>query len=185
MKEKSNAVLLNILDANYSGQIKSNPDSLIDVIIELKKRDLSFEEKIKFDKLMLFYFKEFPEAFADVRENTDTSSGDSKIKTVQNSNFDNDGNHNKYLALKTLAGIIPVVGYILLFIGIVGFFYILSSEDYLYESYRGLIGFVFLISNIVVALPLLALSNLIYVLIDTELNTRKTYKLLNKLLIKK
>jgi hypothetical protein len=183
LSEKSTKTLLNILDAAYSGQIKSDPDYLNHVLKELNKRNLTPDEKKKFDELMLFYVNEIPESFTENNEESNPMINDIFFDSNHETEFDN--KNDKFLALKTFASIISIIGYFIIFIGVIGFLYSLSADDGLFADYGGLLGFINLIISVVTALVLLAFSNLIYVQIDTEANTRKTYKLLNKILNKK
>lgn len=183
LSEKSTKALLNILDATYNGQIKSDPDYLNHVLKELNKRNLTPDEKKKFDELMLFYVNELPKYFTEENEESNPILNDILIDSNQESQFDN--KNDKYLALKTFASIISIIGYFIIFIGVIGFFYTISSEEGFFINNKGLTGFMILIISLVTALPLLAFSNLIFVQIDIESNTRKTYKLLNKILNKK
>ena len=73
----------------------------------------------------------------------------------------------RYTALKTIVGLVNTLVYLLVIVGVIVAFMFFSDESYK-------MGFMCLIGGVLFALPLLAFSNLIYVFVDIEYNTRKT-----------
>ena len=65
------------------------------------------------------------------------------------------------------------MGYIVIVVGIGGLIFLATNGS-------ALLGFVAVVGSVVIALPLLAFSNLIFVFIDIEYNTRKTREALKK-----
>ena len=104
----------------------------------------------------------------DIGKQSNSISDDS-INNLQSDNDDS----GKYSALKIVIGLISFLAYTILVIGVLAFFFLLSKE-------QPLMGLAALIGSIIIALPLLAFSNLIYVFIDIEYNTRKTREELKK-----
>ncbi len=74
---------------------------------------------------------------------------------------------SRYTALKSVIGLISILGYVVLVAGLVALLYLFSNN-------QAAIGLMALVISLVIALPLLAYANLIYVFIDIEFNTRKT-----------
>ena len=85
----------------------------------------------------------------------------------------NDSESSRYTALKTIVGLISALGYIVIILGVIVLIY-LGSQGQLF------MGFIGLVTGVIISLPLLAFSNLIYVFIDIEQNTRKTREAINK-----
>jgi hypothetical protein len=77
------------------------------------------------------------------------------------------------MALKALAGVLSVCGYVVLAIGLIAMIYMAGEKDLLE-------GMLILLGAILVALPSLAFSNLIQVFIDIESNTRKTMEAMQR-----
>lgn len=176
LSEKSTKALLNILDATYNGQIKSDPDYLNKIVNELNLRNLSDEERLKFENL-----KDLSKLDGVGLKNnyvdTDSQSDNYKTQSYADS--------IKYAELKIFIGILSFLGYAIIIFGIMGFlFFIFNKQGYL-GDFKNIAAFSILILSLIIALPILAFSNLINVFIDIETNTRKTYKLLNKILNKK
>jgi len=164
LKGKTVAALLELLKLGQTGESKIDPDFLGAVIDELNSRELSETEAKHFEKLM------------DISEDeTSSLKTKSKIRFSEEEineisiEKDKDSEPGKYTALKTISGLISLLGYIVIVIGIVGLFY-LASED------KTLLGFTTLVVSVIISLPLLAFSNLISVFIDIEKNTRKGTK---------
>lgn len=129
------------------------------LIIHLQERELTPDEKKILDRILssdsesLNANKEVAQSLAtEIRESASSFNG---------------GETGRYTALKTVSGLISFLGYLVVFVGIGLLFFMLSEN-------QGLIGFVALVISVVIALPLLAYSNLIQVFIDIEHNTRKT-----------
>lgn len=179
LSEKSNKGLLIILDSIYKGQIQSDNTSINQIIKELNARNLTDDERNEYNALKSWFI----ENGNKITEDEGLTRMDKNENSV-NFNIENSIDIERYIALKTLSIFISLCGYILIILGIIAMFYFLITSEKSFGGYGGLIGFVFLISSIVISIPLLAFSNLIYVLIDTEANTRNTNKLINILLNK-
>ncbi len=165
LKGKTTAALLELLKLGQTGESKIDPDFLGAVIDELNSRELSETESNHFEKLM------------NISEDESSSlKTKSKIKISEEEineisiHKDKDREPGRYTALKTISGLISILGYIVILIGIIGIFY-LSNEN------QTLIGFTTLVVCVIISLTLLAFSNLISVFIDIEQNTRKTREL--------
>lgn len=153
---KSVRALLDLLKTEQAGGNTLEPEFIKDILIEIDKREISYSEKYEFDD----YNKQFIKngIIESIKPEVVTSL-DTETKERE---------PNKYTALKSLTGIISFFGYITIVAGIIGFFVMLST---------GKMGIVFgiaeILISVVIALPLLAFSNLIWVFIDIEYNTRK------------
>lgn len=162
LKQKSVTALLELLKLGQTGESKIDPDYLGAVIDELNSRELSQKETNQFEKLM---------NISD--DDTPISTAKSKIEfaeeEIKKLSIDNgkDSEPGRYTALKTISGLISILGYILIIIGVIGLFYFVNEN-------QTLSGFITLVVSVIISLPLLAFSNLISVLIDIEQNTRKT-----------
>lgn len=73
----------------------------------------------------------------------------------------------RYPALNVFIGLISFLGYVVILVGLALLIFWLTKNEWL----LGIIAFV---SSVVIAIPLLAYSNLIQVFIDIEYNTRQT-----------
>lgn len=104
------------------------------------------------------------EATENILKNTDISTNSSAI---------NDSEPARYAALKTVVGLLSGLGYIVIIVGIILLIFLASDKQVL-------MGFIAVVVSVIIALPLLAYSNLIYVFIDTERNTRKTLEAITK-----
>ena len=170
LKSKTVSALLELLKQGQSGEIKIDPDNLQAIIDELNSRKLSSSEQSEFDNILDSSFEETQEA-----PNKFTND---EIEKITGSSDGRDIEPRKYSALKTVVGLISLLGWIVIIIGIGALIYMGSNGQVL-------MGFVALVVSIIIALPYLAISNLVYVFIDTEYNTRKTREILDKLLKKK
>jgi hypothetical protein len=117
------------------------PESLEALKAELDKRELTEEQTRRLNS-------------------NNQQSVDSEIKQ-------NEKEAGRYTALKTVVGLISILGYIVIAVGLIALIFLSSNE-------QAPFGFLALVISVVIALPLLAYSNLIYVFIDIEHNTRKT-----------
>ena len=104
------------------------------------------------------------EATENILKNTDISTNSSAI---------NDSEPARYAALKTVVGLLSGLGYIVIIVGIILLIFLASDKQVL-------MGFIAVVVSVIIALPLPAYSNLIYVFIDTERNTRKTLEAITK-----
>jgi len=104
------------------------------------------------------------EATENIIKNTDI---------ITNSSAINDSEPARYAALKTVVGLLSGLGYIVIIVGIILLIFLASDKQVL-------MGFIAVVVSVIIALPLLAYSNLIYVFIDTERNTRKTLEAITK-----
>lgn len=111
----------------------------------------------------------------DISTETPKSTEEFSFEEIQELSTENgkDKEPRRYSALKSIIGLISFLGYIVMIFGIIIFMYLASNQQVL----MGLIGFVI---SIVIALPLLAFSNFVYVFIDIEYNTRKTLEIILK-----
>ncbi|GHS89867.1 hypothetical protein FACS1894201_11210 [Bacteroidia bacterium] len=80
----------------------------------------------------------------------------------------------RYTALKAVAVLISIFGYIVIILGIIALIFLGSEGQVPF-------GIAALVISVVIALPLIAYSNLIYVYIDIEYNTRKTKEAIEKI----
>ncbi len=142
MAKKKTEELIELYNKGTKGKNYLAPESFEAVKAELSKRELTEEQKQSMDL-------------------TPTETATS-----------NDSEPGRYTALKTVVGLISILGYIVIIIGAIALIYLMSQHQLL-------IGFVGFVVSIVIALPLLAYSNLIYVFIDIEHNTRKTREAIN------
>jgi predicted RND superfamily exporter protein len=181
LKKKSIKSLLDLLKQGQSGQLKIEPEFLQEVITEINNRKLSDSETHEFEKLLNFSFDDSSDTDSndfvlnnEVRESSIPFITDdpSKLNLISGSN-DKEREPGKYTALKTLVGMLSILGYVVIFVGIVLLVFL---------SFNGqnLFGLIALVVSVVIALPLLAFTNLIHVIIDIEYNTRKTKEALKK-----
>jgi hypothetical protein len=175
LKKKTVRALLDLLRQGQSGKLKIDPDYLENVIEEINNRQLSEKETTEFENLLEF-------SFEDSSEMEDKKPKKGNVFKESPSEFSNDeidnltsgsGSFGRYSALKTIVGLISLLGYIVIVIGIGGLIFLAMNGS-------ALLGFVAVVASVVIALPLLAFSNLIYVFIDIEYNTRKTREALKK-----
>ena len=159
-KGKTVKALLELLRLGQTGESNIDPDLLSCIIDELNSRELSKAEANDFEDLMNFSFNSNQTEKAD----TKNEFSEAEIESIKK---ETDIEPNRYTALKTIIGLIYILGYIVLVFGIIAMIFLFAKEQIL-------IGFVSLVVSIIIALPLLAFSNLIYVFIDIEYNTRKS-----------
>lgn len=168
LKGKSVADLLELIRLGQTGKSKIDPDQLDTVIDEFNSRELSETETKNYENLMSIFDEETPslktKSKARFTEEEKNETSTYRIK---------DSEPARYNALKTISGLISILGYIVIGIGIIGFFYLVDDN-------QTFMGFINLFVSVIVSLSLLAFSKLIYVFIDIERNTRKTQELLNK-----
>jgi len=175
LKKKTVRALLDLLRQGQSGKLKIDPDYLENVIEEINNRQLSETETTEFENLLEF-------SFDDSSETEDKKPKKGSPFKESPSEFSNDEIDNltsgsdsfgRYAALKTIVGLISILGYIVIIIGIGALIFMVTKDN-------ALMGFVALVVGVIIALPLLAFSNLIYVFIDIESNTRKTRDAMKK-----
>ena len=129
------------------------------LIIHLNSRGLSGKAK----SMMEHILSADPEILKGDKALEETIKSGSDKSVTSSSNFSEAG---RYSALKTVVGLISALGGIVILAGIIALIY-------LGQSGQVAMGLVALIISVVIALPLLAYSNLIHVFIDIEYNTRK------------
>lgn len=137
-----------------------NPQYLSDIIEELNSRELSEEEAVDFKNVMNLSFD------GKLTEKSDSKNevSENAIKKIKReSNIE----PSRYTVLKTIIGLLSILGYIVISIGIIALISSVTGD-------RAIMGFAYLVISIIIALPLIAFSNLINVFIDIEYNTRKT-----------
>ena len=177
LKGKSVKELLELLQYGQ-GENKNDPDYLNAVINELNSRELSESELIELKRLTGYSFDESDQ---NESENFDTSYpigivnelSNEEIISINKSSENREREPGRYTALKSIVGVISIFANIVLLIGAIVLFYLATQS-------QALPGCIALVVSIVIALPLLAFSNLIYVFIDIEYNTRKTREALKK-----
>lgn len=130
------------------------------LIHHLNERQLTESEK-KIKEYILSSDLEILKSDKKIEQTLD----DEKNKSIPTS-LGISGEVGRYTALKTVVGLISVLGYIVIGVGLIALLYLVTNG-------QAFIGFITLVISIVIALPLLAYSNLIYVFIDIEYNTRK------------
>jgi len=184
LKRKSVSELISVLKEGQSGQGKIDPDYLDSIIAELNSRRLSKEEKNEFENLMKFYFEEnIDNTYQSSKETPPIKDYQfeylkDEMKRKMNKEEEKNSSNDKYLALITIIRLLSILAYIVVVIGVIIFFYLASQGN-------TAMGFAAIIVSVVLALPILAFSNLIQVFIDTENNTHMTYEILKKIYSKK
>lgn len=171
LKTKTVRELLELLNQGQSGELKIEPDHLQEVIEEINNRQLSEAETSEFESLINFFFdgnkvnenKNHEKYMANIESSNEFSS------TLDN----NERDPKKYTALKTVSGLISSFANLVIVIGI-GVLIFLASHEQIF------LGFIAIVLSFIIALPMLAFSNLIYVFIDIEYKTRKTSEVLKK-----
>lgn len=141
------------------------------LIIHLQERELTMDEKNVLDRIL----SSDSDSLRTDKEVNQLLEPD-LIKRESVSSFSS-SEGGRYTALKTLNGLIILLCYLIVFVGIGGFLFFMFSQN------QGLHGLVALVISIIIALLLFAYSNLIQVFIDIEYNTRKTsesLKVMNK-----
>lgn len=175
LKKKTVRALLDLLRQGQSGKLKIDPDYLDNVIEEINNRPLSKSESTEFENLLEFSFddnsrkKNLKPKKGNLFEESPGEFSKDEIDILTS----NSDNSIRYAALKTMLGLIKLLGYIIIVIGIIGLIYLVINGNLL-------MGFISLVSSVIIALTLLAYSNLIYVSIDIEYNTRKIWDTLKK-----
>jgi len=163
LQGETTKTLLEILELGQTGKEKIDPDVLDAIIEELYSRELTEKEKHEFDYLILCIDESVIQSGKGKKE----FSKAEKEQLITNKSEDKE--LNKYKSLKRCTGLFSFLGYTLFIIGI-----ILLIALFIQEQYgMGIIGF---ISSFVIALLLLAFSDLIHVFIDIEYNTRNLSK---------
>ena len=152
--KKSVSKLLEKLSAGRINPATIDKEWYDALIIHLNNRGLSEEEKNVMHRILT--------------EDIETLKSDSEKIEKEKLNAT-----PKYAALKTIVGLISALGFIVIILGVIALIYLASQGQIL-------MGFVGLVSGVIISLPLLAFSNLINVFIDIEYNTRKTREAINK-----
>ena len=168
LKGKTVAALLELLKLGQTGKQKIDPDFLGAIIDELNERTLSDSEAKEFENILNISADE--NLYEPEKSKGQFSKDEITEITVKNENRE----PGRYTALKSVTGFISILGYIVIVCGIIALIYLSSNGS-------APIGFVFLVVSVIIALPLLAFSNLIYVFIDIEYNTRKTRETIKKI----
>lgn len=166
--KKSVAELLEKLRATRLTPVTMDKEWYDALIIHLNERQLSESEKKMMEQILsadLDSLKTDKEMEQTLRAEKDNSA------SISSGNSSEAG---RYTALKTVVGFLSVLGYIVILVGIIALIYLASNG-------QAPVGFVALVISVVIALPLLAYSNLIYVFIHIEYNTRKTREEIKKL----
>lgn len=138
------------------------------LISHLKQRETTTDEKDLFNHIL----SSDSDALKTEKE---VEQGLERERKLTESKLTNgEGNSGRYAVLKTFIGLISFLGYVVLVVGLGLLIFMLTQN-------QGLLGIVAFISSVVIALPLLAYSNLIQVFIDIEHNTRQTKETIIKL----
>ncbi len=158
LKVKSVNALFELLKFGNTGSSQIAQDYVLEIISELKSRELSKAESIVFENL----------AEKTLIEKTPVSVvTDSQEKLTEKTS-----EYSRYTALKTISGLLSILGYILIVVGFVSMFYFFNNN-------KTFIGIAAIISSIIISLPMIVFSGLVTVFIDIEQNTRKTNEALN------
>jgi|GEM_PF-3423144 len=130
------------------------------LIIHLEHRHLSIEDERILRSIL-------PAEYTDLKED------EGRQEKLIASTSSKERESGRYTALETVAGLMSPIGIIVIVIGVCVFFAWVSEKQTLFGS-------IALVVSFIIALPLFAFSNLIYVFIDIEYNTRKTTETLNE-----
>lgn len=168
LKRKSNKALIDLLNKGFSDKSDIDPDFLDLLIEELNSRKLSNDESKQFENLI-------NSSFNELEQENSKSKTDFSADEIQKISKEKDREPGRYSSLKTVAGLISLLGYIVVIVGIGTLIFLLTQD-----SDSVLLGIIALVASVVIALPLLAFSNLISVIIDIEYNTRKSREALKK-----
>lgn len=161
LREKTVKALLDLLRLVQTGKLNIDSDFLSCIIDELNSRELSKTEARDFEDLMNLSFDDDP---------TEKEFSKEEIESI---NKETNNQPSRYVALKIIVGLISIIGYIVIVIGIIAMILLAKDEQVL-------IGFGSFVVCIIIALLLLAFSNLIHVFIGIEYNTRKIKDAINK-----
>ena len=162
LKGKTLKELLELLNLGQTGELNITPDFLNEIIQELNSRGLSDTEAKEFERIMnLSVNKDYDQRIIKNEEWSKETKAEPQIEK--------DKEPNKYETLKMFCGFISFIGYVVILFGLCLFVYFLGRDEYL-------LGIIWLVGGLVIALPLLAFTNLIHVFIDIEYNTRKLLK---------
>ena len=168
LKGKTASALLELLKLGQSGNQKIDPDFLGAIIDELNSRELSEAEAKEFEDILNHAVDE------NFSEPEKAKGQFSKDEITEVTVKDDNREPGRYTALKSVVGLISLLGYIVIIFGIIALIYLASNRQVPF-------GIAALVVSVVIALPLLAYSNLIYVFIDIEYNTRKTSEEIKKI----
>jgi hypothetical protein len=169
LKEKTVVALLDLLNLGQSGKQKIDPDFLGAIIDELNSRELSEAEAKEFENILNFAVD-----YSVYETEPEKVKGKfSKDEITEITVKDDNREPGRYTALKSVVGLISLLGYIVIIFGIIALIYLASNGQVPF-------GIAALVVSVIIALPLLAYSNLIYVFIDIEYNTRKTKEAIKK-----
>jgi len=137
------------------------------LITHLNNRGLSMDEKTTLQRILSSDIDSL-KSDRGVKQSNPTEQ-----ELLNATSTSNDREPNRYTALKTIVGLIAALGYIVIVIGVILLIFLATQK-------AALLGFVALVVAVVISLPLIAFSNLIYVFIDIEYNTRKTREAIKK-----
>ena len=167
IKEKNARTLLDLLRDGQTGKKKVDPDFLGAIIDELYSRNLSPEETKELENILTSATNEVHE------ENQKKVKGEFTQDEVSNVTGSDKSELVKYPALKAVVGLFYILCLIVGLVGLIGLVFLSANGQVA-------MGIVALLSSAVIVVPLLAFSNLIYVFLDIEVNTRKTREALEK-----
>ena len=162
LKGKTLKELLELLNLGQTGELNITPDFLNEIIQELNSRGLSDTEAKEFERIMnLSVNKDYDQRIIKNEEWSKETKAEPQIEK--------DKEPNKYETLKVFCGILTFMGYVIICVSLCFFVNYLGKYQYM-EC------IIYLAAGLVIALPLLAFTNLIHVFIDIESNTRKLLK---------
>ncbi len=161
LKEKTSNTLLEILELGQTGKRKIDPDFLGAIIDELYSRNLSEVETKKLEAILKLTSDAI---LSDAEKAPGQFSKDEMSDLLTKEGV---SEPSKYSALKGVVGFISILGFVVAASGIFSLIYLASDN-------LAVFGIAAFVLSIVIAILLFAFSNLIYVFIDIEYNTRKT-----------
>ena len=162
LKGKTLKELLELLNLGQTGELNITPDFLNEIIQELNSRGLSDKEIREPERILN----------PSVNKDSDQSivnNEEMPKETMAEPQMVKDKEPNKYETLKVFCGILAFMGYVIICVSLCFFVNYLGKYQYM-EC------IIYLAAGLVIALPLLAFTNLIHVFIDIESNTRKLLK---------
>jgi hypothetical protein len=163
LKVKSVNALFELLKFGNTGSSQIAQDYVLEIISELKSRELSKAESIIFENLV---------EKTHIEKTHIEKTPVSVVSDFQEKLIEKTSEYSRYTALKTISGLLSILGYILIVVGFVSMFYFFNNN-------KTFIGIAAIISSIIISLPMIVFSGLVTVFIDIEQNTRKTNEALN------
>ena len=157
---KSNEAVLKLLFSGMSRERKIDPDFLDILIDELRSRQLSEVEKEKFTAILNFEDGEILK-----RKEIETDFSEEEIIRIVGADTLKE-KEARNVSLKNISDQLSILAPIVLVFGIGASIFLLASKQFLF-------GVVTVVNSIIIFLLLRGFSELIYVFVDIEFNTRK------------